>query len=149
MISKAEKISLQLERQIKAPRDRVYAAWAEPSQLKQWFGPDKVKTRNLLADVRPGGEFRWDLTSPDGEEMTARGEYQEIVPGRKISFSWSWDDDENWENRESLVTITFEDKAGGTLVRLTHEQLPSEQSRDNHSQGWNSLLDKLEQFATR
>jgi hypothetical protein len=29
---------------------------------------------------------------------------------------------------------------------LRHEQLPSEESRDRHNEGWNSLLDRLEQF---
>ena len=49
----------------------------------------------------------------------------------------------------SVVTIEFEDRDGGTDVRLAHEQLPSEQSRDNHTDGWTSLLEKLESFVSR
>ena len=43
MTSKAsDKVSLEIKRLIKAPRDRVYAAWTDVEQLKQWFGPEKV-----------------------------------------------------------------------------------------------------------
>lgn len=146
MSGTAEKTSLEIKRLIKAPRDRVYAAWTDPEQLKQWFGPENVRTRNLVAETRVGGKFRWDLTSPEGEEMTVEGKYCELQPGRKIVFTWRWQDDEAWENNDSIVTIELSDAAGGTELRLLHEQLPSEQSRDNHNEGWNSLLNKLENF---
>lgn len=56
-MAEAEKFSLQIKRFIKAPRDRVYAAWADPEKLKKWFGPENVQTRDLIADVRVGGNF--------------------------------------------------------------------------------------------
>ena len=142
----AARTSLEIKRFIKAPRDRVYAAWTDPAQLKQWFGPEKVRTRDLIADVRAGGKFRWDLTNPEGEDMTMLGEYREIQPGRKIVFTWQWDDDEDWENHVSIVTVEFNDADGGTALRLTHERLPNAESRDGHTEGWNSVLDKLEGF---
>jgi uncharacterized protein YndB with AHSA1/START domain len=138
--------TLEIRRVIKAPRDRVYAAWTDPEQLRQWFGPDNVRTRDLVAETRVGGKFRWDLTNSEGEEMTVEGEYHDLQPGRKIVFTWQWQDDETWENRDSIVTIELSDVAGGTELRLLHEQLPSEESRDNHNDGWNSLLDKLDKF---
>src|SRR5881227_3111467 len=100
-----EKTSLQIKRFIKATPDRVYAAWSDPAQLKEWWGPEGVRTRSLSADVRVGGKYRWDMTSPEGEEMSAFGEYRELIPGKKIVFTWQWDDDETWENRTSVVTV--------------------------------------------
>jgi uncharacterized protein YndB with AHSA1/START domain len=143
-----EQPSLEIRRFIKAPRDRVYAAWTDPAQLRQWFGPEKVKTRELVAHTHVGGSFRWDLTTPDGEEMTCCGEYRELQPGKKIVFTWEWQDDEDWENNISVVTVKLDDADGGTELRLTHEKLPNEQSRDGHTGGWNSALDKLEKFFT-
>lgn len=141
-----QNIRLEIKRFINAPRERVYAAWTDPAQLKQWFGPENVRTRNLIADARVGGQFRWDLTNSEGEEMTMLGEYRELQPGRKIQFTWQWQDDEDWEHCVSIVTVELSDHDGGTEVRLKHEQLPTEQSRDGHTQGWNSALDKLEKF---
>jgi uncharacterized protein YndB with AHSA1/START domain len=150
MTTKAsEKLSLEIKRFINAPRDRVYAAWTDPAQLRQWFGPEKVQTRNLIADARVGGKFRWDLTNSEGEKMTCLGEYRELQPGKKIVFTWQWDDDEDWANHTSVVTVELSDRDNGTELRLIHEQLPNEASRDGHTEGWNSALDKLEKFFSR
>jgi len=145
----AEKTSLEIIRFINVPPARIYDAWTDPAQLREWFGPENVRTRNITADARIGGKYRWDLTSPEGEEMSAFGEYRELVPGKKIVFTWKWDDDETWENRTSVVTVELSESGGGTELRLTHEQLPSEESRDRQSEGWNSLLDRLAQFISK
>ena len=142
----AEKTSLEIVRFINVPTERVYDAWTDPAQLRQWFGPENVRTRNITADVRVGGKYRWDLTSPEGEEMSAFGEYKELVPGKKIVFTWQWDDDEDWKDRSSVVTVELFERRSGTELRLKHEQLPTEESRDRHDEGWNSLLNRLEQF---
>ena len=148
-MAQTENLSLEIKRFIKAPRDRVYAAWTDPAQLKQWFGPEKVQTRDLIADARLGGKFRWDLVNPEGENMTIRGEYRELQLDKKIVFTWQWQDDEDWENHISIVTVELSDGGGGTELRLTHEQLPNEESRDGHTEGWNSVVDKLEKFFSK
>lgn len=142
----AEKTSLEITRFINAPRNRVYAAWTDPAQLKEWWGPESVRTRNITADVRVGGKYRWDLINQEGEEMSVFGEYRELQPNKKVVFTWKWDDDEDWETHNSVVTIELADRDGGTEVKLTHEKLPSEASRDRHNEGWNSVLDRLEKF---
>ena len=142
----AEKTSLKIERFINAPRASVYAAWTDPAQLKEWWGPETVRTRNFVADVRVGGKYRWDLINQEDEEMSVFGEYRELVPEKKIVFTWKWDDDDVWENRNSVVTVELFDAAGGTELHLRHEQLPSTESRDRHNEGWNSVLDQLEKF---
>ena len=145
----AEKTSLEIKRFINAPRDRVYAAWTDPTQLKEWWGPEGVRTRVLVIDARVGGKYRWDLINQEGEEMSVFGEYRELIPGKKVVFTWKWDDDEAWENRSSVVSVEFSDRDGGTELRLTHVQLPSEASRDRHNEGWNSVLDRLEKFFSK
>ena len=35
--------SLQLKRFIPSPRERVFAAWTTPEQIKQWFGPGNCR----------------------------------------------------------------------------------------------------------
>ena len=127
--------SLEIKRQINASRDRVYAAWTDPAQLKKWFGPENVKTRNLIADARVGGQFRWDLTDQEGKEITISGGYRELEPGKKIVFTWRLEEDEDWKNHSSIVTVEFFDRQGGTEIPLTHENLPNEASRDDHTQG--------------
>lgn len=145
-MSKEEQLAVKVKRFIKAPRKRVYAAWTDPAQLTKWFGPATVVTRKLTADVRAGGSFHWECTDPEGKEVTISGEYREVVPDRKIVFTWRLEEDDDWKDHNSTVTVEFFDQADGTEVRLTHENLPTKPSRDDHEQGWNSVLDKLEKF---
>jgi uncharacterized protein YndB with AHSA1/START domain len=145
----AGKTSLQIKRFINAPPARVYAAWTDPAQLKQWWGPEGVRTRNFAADTQAGGKYRWDLINQGGEEMSVFGEYRELVPGKKIVFTWKWDDDDVWANRNSIVTVELSDRDGGTELLLKHEQLPSKESCDRHNDGWNSVLDRLEKFFSK
>jgi len=142
----ADKTSLEIKRIINAPREHVYRAWTDPVQLKEWWGPEGVRTRNFTADARVGGKYRWDLFNQDGEEMSVFGEYRELIPGNKIVFTWKWDDDEDWKTHDSVVTIELADCDGGTELTLTHEKLPSEASRDRHNEGWSSVLDRLGEY---
>jgi len=150
MTSKAsEKTSLEITRLVNAPRARVYAAWTDPKQLKEWWGPEGIRTQSFTADVRVGGKYRWELINEEGEEMSVFGEYRELVGGKKIVFTWKWEDDEDWKTHISVVTIGLSDRDGGTEVRLVHDKLPSQESRDRHTQGWNSVLDRLEKFFSK
>jgi uncharacterized protein YndB with AHSA1/START domain len=150
MATKTEdETSLEITRFINAPRTRVYAAWTDPAQLKEWFGPVWVRTCELIAELRVGGKFRWDVINCEGKEVTIQGDYREIVPGNKIVFTWKHCDDEHWKNQISIVTVEFSDRNSGTELRLKHEQLPDEESRNDHNRGWNSVLDRLEEFVSR
>src|SRR5207248_10010658 len=97
-MAEAEKLSLEIKRFIQASRDRTYAAWTDPAQLKKWFGPEDGSARNLIAGAQAGGQFRWDCTDPEGKEVTCSGEYRELQPRRKIVFSWKHEDNEDWKN---------------------------------------------------
>ena len=145
----AEKTSLEITRFINASLARIYKAWTDPAELQRWFGPEDVRTIKIDADVRVGGKYCWNLVNQDGEEMACRGEYRELVPGRKIVFTWKWDDDDAWKDHNSIVTVEFSERDGGTEVKLTHEKLPSEESRDRHNEGWRSVLYRLEKFLNR
>src|SRR5439155_15327928 len=107
------KLSLEIKRVIKAPRELVYAAWTDPAQLREWFGPENVQTRSLVAEARVGGRFRWELTNSEGEEMTVHGEYHELEPNRKIVFSWQWKVDEYWKRRDMGSPVELPDAKGG------------------------------------
>ncbi|HUK40842.1 MAG TPA: SRPBCC domain-containing protein [Candidatus Acidoferrales bacterium] len=144
-----EKTSLEIKRFINAPRHRVYAAWTDPVQLKEWWGPKGVQTLKIIADTRVGGKYRWDLVNQEGERMSVFGEYRELIPGRKVVFTWKWDDDEAWKDYDSIVSVEFFDRDEGTELCLKHEKLPSEPSRDRHNEGWNRVIDRLEAFLNK
>ncbi len=143
MSTSAPSNSLQVKRFIKAPPERVFAAWTAPEQIKQWFGPASCQVLDAQIDLRVGGTYRFHVNNEGMGEMTVRGEYREVTEPTKLVFTWQWEDDEEWKNVKSVVTVKFAAKPGGTEVQITHEGLPSTEHAGRHEHGWNGSLDKL------
>jgi uncharacterized protein YndB with AHSA1/START domain len=95
-------------------------------------------------DVRVGGRFRIVFGGPDGKMHECAGVYKEVVPNRKLVFTWHWPN--STPERVSVVTIVFKDLNGKTELVFTHEQLFDEKARDDHKRGWSASLDKLADF---
>ena len=140
------KPSLTLKRRIKAPPAQVFKAWTDPERIVHWFGPAETVSGSVRAalDVRVGGRFRVSFRTADGEYHEVGGVYREVVPARRLMFTWAW---HSTPERESLVTVSLsQDGDDGTLLTLHHEQFFDEKARDGHQRGWTSTLDKLERI---
>jgi uncharacterized protein YndB with AHSA1/START domain len=136
------KPSLTIKRRFKAPPAKVYAAWSDPEKMKHWMGPSNVEKVIAECDLRIGGRYHIKMIMPD-DEHDVSGVYREIVPNEKLVFTWAW---KSTPERESLVTVTFSDDNGGTVMTLLHEQFFDEAARDRHNAGWTSIMDRLEKF---
>jgi uncharacterized protein YndB with AHSA1/START domain len=139
----AAKPSLTIRRRLDAPPAQVYAAWTDPKRMVRWWGPGAAEAHFAEADPRVGGRFRVKFRTADGEEHDVRGIYREVVPNRRLVFTWAW---RTMPERESLVTVALQSEGEGTLLVLTHEQFFDEPARDRHEYGWNAALDKLESY---
>jgi uncharacterized protein YndB with AHSA1/START domain len=137
------KPSLTLVYWMKAPAAKVYAALTDPGKIIRWWGPDTGPTVSAEADVRPGGHFKVVFRTEDGREHTNFGVYQEVVEDEKLVFTWNRPE---VPDSESLVTVLLKAVDGGTQLTLTHEELPDEETRDSHRDGWKGALDKLAGF---
>ena len=139
------KPSVTLKRRLAAPPEKVYAAWTNPAQLAQWFGPSQTIEGSVQAemDVRVGGRFRACFKTDDGEYHEVSGVYREVVPDQKLVFTWAW---YTTPERESLVTVFIRGEGEGSMLTLTHEQFFDEAARDGHKRGWTGTLDKLERY---
>jgi len=139
-----ERPSLALVRKFDAAPGKVWRALTEPELLKQWMRPnDSTKMSTAEIDLRVGGRYRIVMRPADGEEHDVRGVYREIVPNRKLVYTWAW---KSTSERESLVTIELRAAGGGTELTLKHEQFVDEEARDKHQHGWNGCLAGLERF---
>ena len=139
--------SLTLTRRLRARPEKVYAAWTDPLNLAQWFGPTSAKPGTVQAelDVRVGGRYRISFEGNDGEYFEVGGIYREVVPNARLQFSWAW---HSTPERESLVTIEIKPDAGGTLMIFNHAQFSDETARDNHKRGWSEFFDRMDAVLT-
>ena len=146
-IATEDRTSLQIRRIYQQPIAVVYAAWSDPEQMKHWMGPtDAFGEAEITMDVRIGGRYRFVMHAPDGEVHRVGGVFREIVPNRRLVYTWAW---ESTPERESLVTVEFKPAGEGTELLLTHQRFADTEARDKHQHGWNGCLARLDRFLSR
>jgi uncharacterized protein YndB with AHSA1/START domain len=133
-------LRLVVRRTIAATPERVFEAWTQPQQLKQWWGPPSVVCSWAEVDLRVGGRYRVANRFPDGKILWITGEFEVIEPPRKLTYTWRLEADAGPTER---VHVTFEARAEGTEVVVTHERIADRSTHDQHEQGWIGCLDKL------
>jgi uncharacterized protein YndB with AHSA1/START domain len=109
--------------------------------IRWWGVTGHDKTPIAETDLRVGGRFQVQFWTPDGEHQSVSGVYREVVPDRKLVFSWAW---QSTPERESQVTVDLKPDSDGTILTLTHEQFFNDKARDDHRRGWTIALDNLE-----
>jgi uncharacterized protein YndB with AHSA1/START domain len=64
----------------------------------------------------------------------------------RLVYTWSWKHDPGpWELAgDTQVTIEFRDLGKETELALTHERFANARAREEHAEGWESCLDRLE-----
>jgi uncharacterized protein YndB with AHSA1/START domain len=141
---------VRLQRTIPAEPAKVYRAWLDPELLAQWMAPGSLSVTRAEVDARPGGRI-WIWHAE--REAGAGGfdaELLELVPDCKLVFRWGFvgPQREAGPRFDSLLTITFDAAAGGTLLTLTHERLEAlaaamPEVADQVEAGWQLALDNL------
>jgi uncharacterized protein YndB with AHSA1/START domain len=110
--------------------------------LKQWMAPsDAFKIPLAETDARVGGRYHIVMHAPDGQVHDVSGVYREIVPNKKLVYTWAW---KSTPERQSVVTIELRAAGSGTELTLRHEQFADADARDHHQQGWMGCLARLE-----
>jgi uncharacterized protein YndB with AHSA1/START domain len=143
----SERPSLAIVRRLDASPEEVWRAWTEPEALKQWMGhSDAFSVPIAECELRVGGRYRIVMKAPDGEDHDVSGVYREVVPNRRLVYTWAW---KSTPERESLVTVEMRAAAGGTELTVRHEQFFDDDARDRHHQGWVACLARLERFCHR
>jgi uncharacterized protein YndB with AHSA1/START domain len=138
----ASKPSLRISRRYPVSAEKVWRAWTDPQVLSRWFGPAETQSVLLAElDVCEGGRYHIRFSTADGEVHDVSGVYQEVLPHRRLSFSWAW---KSTPERVSRVTIELKPVEGGTELELVHDRFFDQAARDNHERGWSGTVAKLD-----
>jgi uncharacterized protein YndB with AHSA1/START domain len=141
-------LALRLERDYKAPPQRVFDAWIQPAAVAQWFAPSKdFETVVTALDARVGGRYRIEMRHPGGNVHVATGIYEELIPPTRLVMTWAWDGQE--EMGHTVVTVDITPHGTGSRLVLLHERFPSDAARVEHDKGWTGCLDRLGLFLDR
>lgn len=123
---------LRVERRIAATPAQVYPYLTDAGLWARWQGA------SAQIEAAPGGRFRMELA--DGP--AAEGRFVELVPDRRVVFTWGWSGSATVPPGSSTVEIELHADAEGTLVVLTHRGLPPEE-HPTHAAGWDHYLPRL------
>jgi len=122
---------------IAARPETVFRLLTDPQEYVRWKGK--------LAQLEPraGGDYRVDFPADKG---TVIGEFVEVVPNRRVVFTWGWQDNEIVPPGSSTVEIDLEPDGNGTRLRLVHRGLP-DGAIAQHAEGWDYFLPRLTNVA--
>lgn len=121
-----------VEHTIQSTPERVFEAYTEPDLIAQWWAHPGQTVRVDEMDVRPGGEWRFTRLLGDGEAMVMHGEYGEVAPVTRLSYTFNMG---QGTDEEILTIINLETVEAGTHVTLTNRCGSREQRDDLLSQG--------------
>lgn len=119
---------------IDAPAARIYELLVDPERFIEWMAEDAT------LDAVPGGTIRWTHANGD----TCSGTYLELVPHRRVVFTYGWERAEvAIPPGSTTVEIDLHPQPdGSTLLKLVHRGL-DDLAADAHHGGWTHYLDRL------
>ena len=119
---------------------RVFEAWTNPDMVVKWFGSKPHSLHSADIDLRPGGSWRFVMSSGEKGSNRFEGEYLDVEPDRRLVFSWSHviekPDGARDATPHSRVEVDFSPKGAGTYVRLVHSAIRTEDARRGVGSGW-------------
>lgn len=139
-MSTTKTMELKFDRTIPAPAAEVFDAWLDPNVPVNPFSG----TKKLIFDPRENALFYF-VHRHEGMDMPHYGLFTTVERPRKVQYTWM---SPFTRGLESIVTVTFTEKGGETLLSLSHANLPDDDFGRAHDGGWKSYMKKIaERFA--
>jgi len=147
--------NITFERTFQASAKDVWELWTTKEGLESWWGPEGFTTTIKKFDLRPGGEFEYDMTatSPDAIEAMkaaglpltslARGTYTEVTPPRRLAYKTLADFIPGVAPYEVAAVVEIHPVARGVRMLVTEDAMHDELWTERSTMGMNSSLDRL------
>lgn len=110
---------------ISAKSQDVFRGLIDPDQLNRWIA------KKAEVDPKPGGKisFGWD-----GGPV----KILEIVPDRKLSYSWHWE-----QEPETVTTWELEESGGTTRLTVVQSGFAPDRNCEDYYIGWHKYIHRL------
>ena len=134
-----KEVLVTVSRVIEAPAMRLYDAWLIPQNASKWlFATPTGEMVRAETVPRVGGRFTF-TDRRDGEDVVHTGEYLELVPGKRLMFTFKVP---KYSKEETIVRVEITPQGGGCRVVLNHQGVPPEQAEASR-EGWTRMLEAL------
>jgi uncharacterized protein YndB with AHSA1/START domain len=120
----ADALTLTIVAEFEASPERVWDVWEFARQLERWWGPPTYPATFTRHEFEVGGESRYFMTGPDGNQPHGWWRISAIDKPHRIEFAngLAGDDGEPVPGVEPMPTnVTFERTGDGTrMTVVTH-----------------------------
>jgi uncharacterized protein YndB with AHSA1/START domain len=131
-----------------APRELVFKAWTDSTQVAAWWGPDGFTNPICELDPHPGGAIHIEMRGPDGSLYAISGAFHEVAePERLVLKTGAIRGEDGRARLEVLHIATFNELGGSTELQLralvktvTAEGYAASQGL---REGWTESFDRL------
>ena len=136
------RLVVELQRDLPAPRERVFAALTERWALARWWGPAGFTTPVIELDLRVAGRYRFLMQPPQGEAFHCTGEFLEITPPSRLAYTFRWEEPDP-DDRDTVVRLSLDSSGDTTALSLSHGDFATAARLELHRDGWADSLVKL------
>jgi uncharacterized protein YndB with AHSA1/START domain len=146
-----EERTLRMVHTFDASAERLFAAWTDPKQFVEWFGPHGMTNTFCDVDLRVGGAWRVEAEGR-GTRRAVSGKYLEIDPPRRLVFTWAWHETGDLatpREHETTVALDFKPVGRRTELTLTQSLFRDRTGTGNHRWGWTESFEKLATVLSR
>ena len=145
-----------LERFIDAPTHLVWDALTRPEHLKEWYMPKPWgRVSDCEMDVRPGGIFRIDIATGDGQDVPNLGCFLDVIPMERLvwtSMLFPGYRPAIFDDIPITAIVTIESIGTGTRYVFTALHRDEADLEKNRTSGWQQgteiALDQLVALVT-
>lgn len=134
-----------------ASADKVFAAWTDFEQLRQWWKPlGKTMTKMDQSEGSHDVAYHFSDRENSNDDMVVKSEYEKFEQGKHLLYSWNWYlNDAPVKDGLYKLDVEFRDTDGGSEISVTQSNESSEEGVHPHSQGWDDALKELKDFVEK
>ena len=143
-----KQLKINLAKDFPVRADRLYQAWIDPEQLKQWWHPMGNVLQQATTEPKEGEPVTYTFANEQGaHSFTIKGTYKEVAAGKKLVYTWNWElPVATVGNSAFLLTVVFSENAGGSRLEVIQENFIEEEAVQPHREGWENALNSLHNF---
>jgi uncharacterized protein YndB with AHSA1/START domain len=135
--------TVRVQRRFDASPRNVFDAWVDPSKVRRWLAAPNVGDEAVRVDLKAKVGHAFHLVvRRGGEEVSHTGEYIEVVPARRLVFTWVIP---AVSKETTLVSVDLTPSpgiSGGTHLLLKHERVLPAESVGTEAR-WSGILEAI------
>lgn len=134
--------SVHFHRVFRTTPEKVYKAFTDADAMARWLPPCGFTAKVYQMDAKVGGSYKMSFTNfTTGGSHSFGGTYLELVPGKRISYTATFDDPNLPGEMKTSVDLMA--VSCGVDIRITQESIPSVIPTEACYLGWQESLEFL------